>query len=53
VLFERARALRYVIGVEATADWMEDHGVPRALAIIALVGGYRASSYGVRIFDGP
>ena len=52
VLLEQARGLRYAIGVEETARWLEAKGIPRALGIVALVGGNKAARYGVRIFDG-
>lgn len=52
-LLDMARGLRYAIGVEETALWLEERGIPRALAVIALVGGHEAVHYGVRIYDGP
>jgi hypothetical protein len=48
LFFAQARAWSLHHGVVAAADWMAAQGIPRELAVFALVGARRAPQYGVR-----
>lgn len=46
-LLERMLHERDKCGVDSAADWVQRKGIPRELAILALVGLHKAASYGV------
>ena len=49
-ILERAIAIRQIDGAAAAADYLEERGIPRALALLALVGARVAiRDHGVEI----
>ena len=45
---EHALALRMKHGVDAAADWLEEQGIPRELAVYSMVKARNAWRYGAR-----
>ena len=46
--WDKKHLMKMSVGVEEAADFLEDKGFPRELAIFALVGAMKAPRYGAR-----